>query len=76
MGLDTVGKYVIIAGLVLAGVGVLLLLGSKLPFIGRLPGDFLFKRDGFTFYVPFVTMLLISVILTIVVNVVIRLFRG
>ena len=76
MALDSLAKYVIVAGVVLAGIGVLLLLVSKIPFFGHLPGDFLIKRDGFTFYFPLVTMLLLSVIMTIVVNVVIRIFRG
>jgi uncharacterized membrane protein YhhN len=59
------GKLLLIFGLVLAAVGVLLTLGPKLPFrIGHLPGDFIFKRDNFTFYFPLATGLLLSVVVS------------
>ncbi len=59
------GKLLLIFGLVLAAVGLLLTLGPKLPFrLGRLPGDFILKRDHFTFYFPLATGLLLSVVVS------------
>jgi len=66
------GRILIIAGLVMAGLGVLMLVAGKIPGIGRLPGDIVFQRGNFTVYFPIVTMLLLSVILTVVLNVIFR----
>jgi len=57
------GKLLIIAGLAIAGIGLLMTLG--VPF-GRLPGDIVVRRPGFSFYFPITTSILVSVLLTIV----------
>ena len=59
------GRTLVFVGLGIAGLGLLMTLG--LP-IGRLPGDFYVKRDGFSFYFPLTTSILLSVVLTIVVS--------
>jgi hypothetical protein len=58
----------VVGGLAAAAFGALLLLGTRLPWlrVGRLPGDVLIQRDGFSFYFPIVTMLLVSGLLTLV----------
>ncbi len=53
----------VLLGLAIAGIGVLVMLG--LPF-GRLPGDVVVRRGGFTIYFPVATSILISVLLTLV----------
>lgn len=62
----------IVAGLLLAALGVLMLVAGKIPGTGRLPGDILFKRGNFTVYVPVMTMLVLSVVLTVILNIVFR----
>ena len=57
------GRLLIIAGLVLVGVGLLVQLG--LP-IGRLPGDFTVRRGAVSFYFPLATSIIVSILLTIV----------
>lgn len=64
-GFGDLGKVLIIFGIVIAGIGLLLLVGDKIPWIGRLPGDILIKREKFTFYFPIVTCIIISIILTL-----------
>ena len=59
------GRVLIIIGLVLAGVGVILYVAPKIPWLGRLPGDFTFRRGNFTFYFPLATSIIISVILSL-----------
>ena len=59
------GKTLIIIGLVIAVVGVLIVMGGKIPWIGRLPGDFTFKGERFTFYFPLATSILLSVVLSL-----------
>ncbi len=74
--LESLGRLLLIAGAVMAAMGgVLLLAGRGVPWLGRLPGDILVHREGSTLYVPIVTMLLVSVVLTVLLNVVFRLFR-
>jgi hypothetical protein len=61
-----VGRILIVIGLVIAVVGLVMVLAGKIPFLGKLPGDFLFRGKNFSFYFPLTTSILISVILTLV----------
>jgi hypothetical protein len=56
------GRILIVLGLVIAGIGLLVVLG--LP-IGRLPGDITIRRGNFTFYFPLASSILASIVLTI-----------
>lgn len=66
------GKLLVGAGLVLVAVGGLLLLGDRIPGLGRLPGDVTWKRGNLTFYAPIATSILLSIVLTIVLNLFLR----
>lgn len=57
-------KGLIIFGILLIALGFLLPVAGKLPWLGKLPGDILIKKEGFTFYFPFTTCLLASVLIT------------
>ena len=61
-----VSKWLIIVGLVLVAAGLLWPLMSKLG-LGRLPGDIVVRRDGFSLYFPLMTCLVISVVVSIVI---------
>ena len=67
-GLGTIGRYLILLGIVIAAFGVVLILAGKFPGlrIGRLPGDIYIQRDGWRFYFPLMTSILLSVILSFV----------
>jgi hypothetical protein len=60
-----IGKTLIIFGLVLIAVGLLLSFTGKIPFLGKLPGDFRIEKENFTFYFPLGSCLLISLILSL-----------
>lgn len=60
------GRMLIIIGLILAAVGVLFLLGGKIPWLGRLPGDILYRGKNVTFYFPVVTSIIVSIILSLI----------
>jgi len=60
------GKVLIVAGFFLAGIGLVLSMGFPL---GRLPGDFLFRRESATIFVPLTSSILLSVVLTLVLMV-------
>jgi hypothetical protein len=64
--LPHIGKLLIIAGLVIAGIGILLALGPKIPWLGRLPGDIIIEKRNFKFYFPVTTSIIISIILTLI----------
>ena len=58
-------KFLIVVGLVIAGIGLLMMLG--LPF-GRLPGDLSYRRGNFSFHFPLATSIIVSIILTLLLN--------
>lgn len=62
------GKNLIIMGIVLIVAGIIFTLGSRLG-IGRLPGDIFIKKGNMTFYFPIVTSIVISIILTLLFNI-------
>ena len=55
------GRVLIVLGLALAGVGLLLTVAGKIPWLGKLPGDIYYKSDHVTFYLPLATCLLVSI---------------
>jgi hypothetical protein len=63
-GMESLGKLLIIAGLIMAALGLLFLGGAKLG-MGRLPGDIFIQKGNFSFYFPIVTSIVLSIILTI-----------
>lgn len=64
-GMDSLGKMLILFGVVLVLLGGLLLLAGKIPFIGRLPGDIIIRRENWSVYFPVTTSILISILLTL-----------
>ncbi len=72
MNFDELGKWLIIGGLVLALVGAVIWLLGRLPFFGNLPGDIRIQQGNFGCLIPLVSMILLSVIATIVLNIIIR----
>jgi len=63
----------LIMGGTIALIGLILLLAPKIPLLGRLPGDIIIQREGFTCFFPLATMILVSIVLTILLNIVARL---
>jgi len=60
------GKSIIFIGIIIVIIGVILLYSDKLPFnLGKLPGDISYKKEGFSFYFPITTSILISLVLSI-----------
>jgi hypothetical protein len=70
-----IGKSLILIGLSITLIGFILLFSSKLSFFGNLFGDIKFQNENIKFYFPFTSMIAISVVLTIVINILYRLFK-
>jgi len=60
------GKLLVIAGIVLVAAGVLWMLGERLG-LGRLPGDIVIERGNARFYIPLMSSLIVSVVLSLIV---------
>jgi len=60
----SVGKTLMLAGIVLVGAGVLWLLGARVG-LGRLPGDLVIRGERSTFYFPLTTCIVLSVVLSL-----------
>jgi hypothetical protein len=72
MNFADLGKWLIIAGLGLALLGGLLWLLGRIPFFGNLPGDIHLQTQNFSCFVPIVSMIILSILATIILNIVIR----
>lgn len=73
--LSGAGRFLLVTGLILSAVGALLILAPRVPGLdrlGRLPGDFVVERGPVTVFVPIVSSLVISILLTIVLNLILR----
>ena len=64
-GFGALGKMLVLLGVLIIVIGLLLLLGEKIPWVGRLPGDIIIRKKNFTFYFPLATSILISIVLTL-----------
>lgn len=66
------GKLLIILGLIFIILGIIIYFSGKIPYIGRLPGDIYIKKDRVTFYFPIVTSIILSIIITLILNIFFR----
>jgi len=70
------GRLLIIIGLVITFAGVLILIAIRFfPWLGNLPGDIRIEGENYRIYIPLATMLLVSILASILLNIVIRIFR-
>ena len=68
MDFSDLGRTLLIVGGAVVLLGLVLMLAGNIPFIGRLPGDFSFDLGPVKVFAPIATMILLSVVLTIVLN--------
>lgn len=64
--MQEIGKTLIVFGIILIGAGLFLAFFNKIPFLGKLPGDIYIQKKNFTFYFPFATSILVSIILFLI----------
>ncbi len=61
-----IGRALVVIGASIMMIGGLMMLGAKTQYAGKLPGDILIHRPGFTFFFPVMTSIVLSVVLTLV----------
>ena len=66
--LSSMGRMVLILGLFVVAIGALMLFAGRIPFLGRLPGDIAVQRGSWSFYFPLATSIVLSLVLTLVLN--------
>ena len=72
---EQTGKWIIIAGILIAVIGVLIyFFHNKLNWLGNLPGDIRIEKENFRFYFPITTMIIISIVLTLLINILKKIF--
>jgi hypothetical protein len=67
--MSELGKFLVIAGVVLAIVGLILWSGFAPKWLGRLPGDIRIEREHSTFYFPIVTCIIVSIVLSLLLSI-------
>lgn len=72
---ESIGKLLLILGGFIFIIGLIMTFAGKLPYVGRLPGDIIIQREGFSCYFPIVTSIVLSILLTLVLNVIVRLLK-
>lgn len=70
--LGNLGRLLVVMGIVIVVIGALLMLFGRIPFLGRLPGDIRLARGNVTCFIPLATMLLLSLLLTLIINILLR----
>ena len=73
--LSSSGKLLLVFAVVLGVVGLLLIIMGNVPFLGKLPGDLVVRRGGVTFFFPIATSIILSVVLTALINLIFWIFR-
>lgn len=68
LAFDSLGKTLIYLGIILVIVGIVLHYGGKFFSLGRLPGDIHWEKGNFSFHFPIVTSLILSILLTVILN--------
>jgi hypothetical protein len=70
--MQEISKLLITFGVLFLLIGGILTVLSKFPVFGHLPGDIIIKRNSFTFYFPLASSIIISLILTLILNLIFR----
>ena len=69
------GLLLLIVGCTTAVIGLVLMFAPKVPWLGHLPGDIHYQGKNASFHFPLATCILVSIVLTVVLNLVLRWFR-
>ncbi len=73
--MENLGKLLLVTGLVLTSLGILVLVLSRVSNMVKLPGDIQIQTEGFSCFLPLATSLLLSIIATIVLNLILRIIN-
>ncbi|OGC36846.1 hypothetical protein A2311_02895 [candidate division WOR-1 bacterium RIFOXYB2_FULL_48_7] len=72
MASESLGRLLIYIGIITVLIGGFFVLVAKVPWFGKLPGDIVYEREGLKIYFPIATMIIVSLILTLLLNIIWR----
>jgi len=72
VAVESIGRMLLYIGIILVLIGAFFILAAKVPWFGRLPGDIVYKREGLTIFFPITTMVIVSLVLTFLLNIIWR----
>ena len=72
MNFSELGKWLVLGGIGLVFLGALIWLLGRIPFFGNLPGDIHIQTQNFTCFIPIVSMIIVSIVATLILNIIIR----
>lgn len=75
MDASSIGRFLVVAGLGLAALGGVVLLLGRFIDLGNLPGDIAYRGENVRIYVPIGTMIVVSLVLTVLLNLILRMWR-
>ncbi len=75
MWFQSIGKVLILVGVFIVVLGLSLVLWQRVPLLGRIPGDIFVQKGDLQLFFPIATCLIVSILLTVAVNFIIRLLR-
>ena len=64
--MNELGRMMVLAGAVILVAGLVVMLLGKIPYVGKLPGDIVIKKENFSFYFPLTTCIFLSILLSLV----------
>jgi hypothetical protein len=64
--LNPVGKTLVVIGGIIIVIGLLMMFGDKIPYLGKLPGDIVIRKKNFTFYFPITTLIILNLVLLLI----------
>ena len=73
--MNEIGKILILFGVILVVVGAVVLVLSKIPGLSRLPGDIMIQTENFSCFFPIATSILLSIVLTLLLNFILRIMN-
>lgn len=74
VGFENMGRLLLIIGGITAFLGLLLIAMGRIPHLGQLPGYIIIQRDNLSLYIPLATMVVASIVLTVLLNIPLRLW--
>lgn len=74
-GFESLGRFLLIIGGMIFLLGLVITLAGRIPWAGRLPGDIVIQRERFGCYIPLATSILLSIVLTLLLNLIARVLR-
>ena len=70
-----IGRLLMLLGSGIFILGLILVLAGRVPWLGNLPGDIRYEGENFKLYFPLATMILLSILATVILNIVVRIFN-